>query len=185
MYILMECESLAFASARENMIFALLSGIKWHQFCTQLKTEIFHNPDLCNNIWKGIHVNSEKLEHKKQKRTILVVDDEESIRVLFSRSFKEDDVYTCGSAEEAFQIMDGLQFDVMMIDIGLPGMDGCSFCADIRDNYPNAFILAMTGYADKYEFSACQSAGFNGYFAKPLNLKMLHQVIDEHFNNKK
>jgi CheY-like chemotaxis protein len=127
-------------------------------------------------------VNSEKLEHKKQKRTILVVDDDESIRVLFSRSFKDDDVYTCESAEEAFQILDGLQFDVMMIDIRLPGMDGCSFCADIRDNYPDAFILAMTCYADKFEFAECKSAGFDGYFAKPLNLKMLHQTIDEHFS---
>jgi CheY-like chemotaxis protein len=129
-------------------------------------------------------VNPEKLESQRKKRTILVVDDDEAIRVLFSRSFKDDDLYTCESAEEAFRILESLKFDVMIIDIKLPGMDGCSFCSDIRADYPDAFILAMTGYASKFEFLACKSAGFDGYFHKPLNLKTLHQVINEHFNNK-
>jgi two-component system, OmpR family, lantibiotic biosynthesis response regulator NisR/SpaR len=120
--------------------------------------------------------------NKEKKRTILVVDDDESIRVLFSKSFQDDDVYTCGSAEEAFGIIKDVQFDVMMIDVKLPGMDGCSFCSDIRDDFPDAFLLAMTGYADKYEFSACKSSGFNGYFVKPFSLKLIHKVIDEHFN---
>lgn len=113
-----------------------------------------------------------------------MLDDEEAIQLLFSRSFKDDDVYTCGSAEEAFRILEDIQFDVMLIDIKLPGMDGCSFCSDIRDDYPDAFILAMTGYASKFEFAACKTAGFNGYFAKPLNLQILHEVIDEHFRKK-
>jgi len=129
-------------------------------------------------------LNAGNVEKKRQKRTMVVVDDEESMRSLFSRSFKEADVHTCGSAEEAFQIIDGMSVDVMIIDIKLPGMDGCSFCSDIRDDFPDSFILAITGYADKFEFAECKSAGFDGYFVKPINLKMLHQVIDEHFRKK-
>jgi CheY-like chemotaxis protein len=125
-----------------------------------------------------------KLESERKKRTILVVDDDEGIRGLFSRSFKDDDLYSCESAEDAFRILESLKFDVMIIDIKLPGIDGCSFCSDIRADYPDTFILAMTGYASKFEFLACKSAGFDGYFHKPLNLKTLHQVINEHFKNK-
>lgn len=127
-------------------------------------------------------MNSENSEKNRQKRTIVVVDDEKSIRLLFSRSFKDDDVYTYCSAEEALGIIDDLRFDVMVIDINLPGIDGCSLCRQIRGRYPDAFMLAITGYADKFEFAACKSAGFDGYFVKPVSLKMLHQTIDEHFN---
>jgi CheY-like chemotaxis protein len=126
----------------------------------------------------------ENLKVERKKRTILVVDDDEAIRVLFSRSFKDDDLYTCGSAEEALLILKSLKFDVMIIDIKLPGMDGCSFCSNIRADYPDAFILAMTGYSSKFEFLTCKSAGFDGYFHKPVSLKTLHQVINEHFNSR-
>jgi CheY-like chemotaxis protein len=127
-------------------------------------------------------LDPENLESKRKKKTILVVDDNEAIRLLFQRSFKDDDVYTCESAEEAFRVLEDVKFEVMIIDIKLPGMDGCSFCNNIREVYPDAFILAMTGYANKFEFVSCQSAGFDAYFVKPLSLKMIHQVIEEHFS---
>lgn len=116
-----------------------------------------------------------------RKRGILVVDDEEGIRDIFVAAFDEDYVCTCESAEEALEVLEDGLFDVMIIDINLPGMNGCELCSDIRDDHLDAFIIGITGAANKFEFAKCRAAGFDAYFYKPISVKTIMQVVDQHF----
>lgn len=118
------------------------------------------------------------------QKKIFIVDDEISVLALLRKWFESQDyaVYTAETAEAAIEILKTETFKVMILDLLLPGMDGLDLCREIRKSQPDAFILAITAYATKFELNGCLDAGFDGYFLKPLNLELLSEVIEEAFN---
>lgn len=117
------------------------------------------------------------------EKLIFVVDDEIQVLKLYKKAFERKDysVRTAETAEEALKILKNEEFKVMFLDLQLPGMDGLDLCREIRKQTPNAFIFAVTGHADKFELSDCLKAGFNGYFLKPMNFKILYNTAEEAF----
>lgn len=109
------------------------------------------------------------------KKKILVVDDEELIREMFEMAFEQAgyEVRSAESAEDALEILKDEKFWVMFLDLNLPGMDGVTLCRQIRKDYPLAIIHAVTGYVSLFGLSNCREAGFDDYFPKPVNLKVL------------
>ncbi len=103
---------------------------------------------------------------------ILVVDDEQQIRELYTQFFSGAgyQVQTAASAEEAIEIMHKTPYWVMFLDLKLPGMSGVELCRRIRQEYPMAIAYAVTGYASLFELSDCRAAGFEDYFTKPARL---------------
>ncbi len=118
------------------------------------------------------------------KKKIFIVDDEMPILNLFKESFERKGyaIRTAETAEEALEILETEQFKVMFLDLLLPGMDGLDLCREIRKDEPDAIIFAITGHADQFELNDCINAGFDGYFLKPVNLKLLYKVVEEAFN---
>ena len=121
-------------------------------------------------------------EIRRGKRRVLVVDDEEGIRALFKAALHTEDVVACESAETALEVLKEGRFDVMILDINLPGMNGCELCTDIRDDHPDTYIIGITGSANKFEFAVCRAAGFDAYFYKPINIKLIRDIIEKHVN---
>jgi len=109
------------------------------------------------------------------QHTILVVDDEESIRDMLKMVFvnKKFKVKTAESAEAALELLKDENIYIMFLDLNLPGMNGIELCKKIRKNIPFAMIHAITGYASLFELSDCREAGFDDYFTKPIKLSML------------
>jgi len=91
-------------------------------------------------------------------------------------------VETAETAEAALEILKTEKFKIMFLDLLLPGMDGLDLCREIRKDEPKALIFAITGHASKFELNGCLDAGFDGYFLKPLNLKLLSEIVEEAFN---
>ena len=116
-------------------------------------------------------------------KKILVVDDEIQILNLFKKAFEKKGyiVRTSETAEQALEILKDEEFKVMFLDLNLPGISGLDLCREIRKDNPNAHISAVTGHASKFEFSDCREAGFDGYFTKPVNLKLLYEIAEEAF----
>ena len=114
---------------------------------------------------------------EKQQQRILVVDDDRPIQKLFTHAFPHYVVKTFSSAEAALEALETEKFDVMFVDINLPGMNGFAFTKQIRGDHPAAFIIGMTGAANKFEFSECRATGFDAYFYKPINIKTIKQMI--------
>ena len=109
------------------------------------------------------------------KKRILVVDDEQKIREMYSQAFLRTGytVQTVESAEAALEILENEQYEVMFLDLNLTGMNGIELCRLIRKDWPMAICYAVTGYASLFEFSDCRDAGFEDYFIKPASLSDL------------
>jgi CheY-like chemotaxis protein len=109
---------------------------------------------------------------------ILVVDDEKQIRDMYSQAFTKAgyEVTTAESAEEALEIVQQTPFLVCFLDLNLPGMNGVELCRKIRNLYPMAVPIAVTGYASLFELTDCRDAGFEDYFTKPASLADLKEA---------
>jgi len=119
-----------------------------------------------------------------QNRNILIVDDDDLIIDLFKQGFNQAG-YTARrakSAEEALAILDREDYQVMFLDLKLPKMNGLDLCREIRKKKPMAIIFAVTGYGSLFEFSDCRAAGFDDYFTKPVDLKILFRAALDAFD---
>ena len=84
------------------------------------------------------------------KKTILVLDDEKSIRTLFEEEFKDEgyDVVSTDSGEEALEMLDKgtPHIDLITLDIKMPKMDGLDFLAKVREKHRELPIIICTAY---------------------------------------
>ena len=116
---------------------------------------------------------------------ILVVDDESAILDLFSQAFSKAGytVITASSAEDALSILSEKSIHVMFLDLNLPGMNGLDLCREIRKRKGQTPIIhAVTGYSSLFELSDCREAGFDDYFTKPVDLKLLVKAAGNAFD---
>ena len=117
------------------------------------------------------------------EKKILVVDDEEPIRKVFTAALthKGYRVFAAASAEAALEIIEIEVIPVMFLDLSLPGMSGIELCKIILEKHPETIAYAVTGYASAYKSSECKTVGFEGYFSKPLPLQTLFKAASDAF----
>jgi len=118
-----------------------------------------------------------------REKKILVVDDEVSILTMFKEIFNSEgySVRTAKSAEEAFKILEGESIRVMFFDLRLPAMSGIDLCWKIREKDQMSIIYAVTGYSTFYGLLECRAAGFDDFFVKPVETKLLLQATEDAF----
>ncbi len=116
-------------------------------------------------------------------RSILIVEDEADIRIAFEQAFSRKGyvVRLSESAEEALEILEQENINVMFLDLNLPETNGVELCKQIRKMNPIAIIYAVTGYSTIFEVFACRDAGFDDYFTKPMDLEMLVKAGQDAF----
>lgn len=111
--------------------------------------------------------------------TILVVDDNESIRILISAYLEQAgyDVLHAASGMEALSVLDSKRIDLMIADIMMPGMDGYTLTADLRAaryDFPILMVTAKDSFEDKKKGF---HAGTDDYMVKPIDMnEMLLRV---------
>ncbi len=114
------------------------------------------------------------------KKNILFVDDEPDIlsglkRMLRSMR-KEFDLYFAENGKEALEIMEGVEFDVVVSDIRMPGMDGAELLAHVQERYPYAIRIMLTGQAN--EDSVMRTVDVvHQFLAKPCEPEHLKAVL--------
>src|SRR3954471_8123723 len=83
-------------------------------------------------------------------REVLVVDDELRIRNMLSKALKEMGFCAplAASAEAASRELAHRTFDILILDLNLPGMDGMEFLASIRKRHPDIQVIILTGFGD-------------------------------------
>jgi DNA-binding response OmpR family regulator len=116
-------------------------------------------------------------------RKILVVDDERSIRDLFTSALSDAgyDVYLAENGEVALDILGKQDIELIFLDLKLFGMNGIELCRQIRKTRPIAIIYAMTGWSGLFEIEECREAGFDDYFKKPISLDTLLRSVEDAF----
>lgn len=116
-------------------------------------------------------------------KKILVVDDEKAIISLLKQAFSRAgfEVRPAESAEEALKVLEQNDIAVMFLDLNLPGMNGMDLCKRIKKDKPMAIVFAVTGYASLFELVDCREAGFDDYFKKPVDMKILIKAANDAF----
>ncbi|MCP3872629.1 MAG: response regulator [Desulfobacteraceae bacterium] len=118
----------------------------------------------------------------KQKK-ILVVDDEKAILLLLETAFSRAgyEVLIATRAEKALALLENEEVHVMFLDLNMSEMNGLDLCANIKKIMPISVAYAMTGYASLFGLSDCLDAGFDDYFKKPVDLKVLIKAAEDAF----
>lgn len=88
-------------------------------------------------------------------------------------------VSVAASGTEAIQQIQQQSFDLVFMDVSMPGMDGYETTQKIRfdPNIPKLPIVALTAHAIAGERERCLAAGMNDYLTKPISLEGIRQMI--------
>ena len=129
----------------------------------------------------GIKGEGEARPHEAGRR-ILVVDDNrdaaDSLRLLLELSGHE--VAVAYSGQDGVQTAEHYQPDVVLCDIGLPGLDGYEVARQLRDNPASATarLIAMTASGQDEDRRRSHAAGFEQHLVKPVGPDDLRRALD-------
>jgi DNA-binding response OmpR family regulator len=117
------------------------------------------------------------------KKKILVVDDEAMMRDMLTAVLVEGGykVFTAENAETALTILSVENIMVMFLDLSLPGVNGIELCKKIRKENQIAILYAFTGYSNLFGLLECRAAGFDDFFEKPTDIKILLKAAQDAF----
>jgi excisionase family DNA binding protein len=103
-------------------------------------------------------------------RRVLVVDDEESIRELLSKTLAIEryEVDTAVDAAGALDRMRNSAYDLMIADLKMPGMDGLTLIRKAKSLHADLRIIIITGYSSESSAIEAVNLGVNGYLTKPF-----------------
>jgi len=106
---------------------------------------------------------------------ILLVDDEEIILKSFRKDFEIENyaVTTAESGEEAFTILENDQFDIVLTDLVMPGIDGIDVLKKAKKLNPETGVIILTGYGDMTSAIEALRLGADDYLLKPCDVDEL------------
>jgi DNA-binding response OmpR family regulator len=116
----------------------------------------------------------------KGRRVLIIEDDAliaESMRMVLED--EEHIVETADTGEEGIAVTKIFKPEILLCDVGLPGMSGYDVARAIRAAPPvrNMYLIAMTGYGREQDRVLAKEAGFDLHLIKPVNTKQLIALI--------
>ena len=115
------------------------------------------------------------------KINILIVEDHELTRFGLKTTFEGVDyietIYEADTAETAIEIFNNNRIDIVIMDLGLPKMDGIEATRKIKSSNKDVKIIILTSHNDEKEVLNSLKAGANAYCSKEINPKRLIQVV--------
>lgn len=106
----------------------------------------------------------------EDKIRVLVVDDEEVIRLCYRRVLSGDgfSVVSVVDGREALELIEAKKFDVILLDLRMPGLDGLQVLKAIKDRSPESEVVIVTGYPSIDTAKEAVRLGAYDYLAKPV-----------------
>ncbi|MEX2121634.1 MAG: response regulator [Pirellulales bacterium] len=103
---------------------------------------------------------------------ILLVEDHQDTREMLARLLVMwgYSVMPCSTGAEALAIVPAFQPKIILLDLGLPGMDGYDLAKHLRPLVDRAILIALTGYGQQADVERCRQAGFDVHLLKPVSL---------------
>lgn len=112
--------------------------------------------------------------------SILVVEDDAGFRALLQEALmlNYEDITVCESAEDALEILNDHDYDIILSDIMMPGMSGIDFIKELRDSGKNTPVVVISGQSDLSTIQESIHSGVNDYIVKPLKVSELPIIIE-------
>ena len=112
---------------------------------------------------------------------ILVVDDEAPIREVFAKGLRLHGYHcaTAGNADEANQILQQEGFDLILLDIAMPGETGLFLLATLVENYPDMAVIMVSGNEELGTAVYAMRQGADDFLSKPVGVSLLVYRIEK------
>jgi two-component system response regulator PilR (NtrC family) len=119
-----------------------------------------------------------------EKARILIVDDDESIRKALTAVLEEEGyaVDTAQNGNEAIEKCNEKYYNLALIDIRLPDMEGTKLLNAMRQNTPPMVKIIVTGYPSLSNAIEAVNKGADAYLLKPMAMDDVLKTIREHLN---
>ncbi|HEX8404533.1 MAG TPA: response regulator, partial [Duganella sp.] len=120
----------------------------------------------------------------RARQTVLLLDDEPSIRAALQRLFRLDSyqVLTAETAEQAFDLLAIHPVQVIISDQRMPGMHGTDFFSRVKKMYPDTIRIILSGHADlESVLNAINRGEIYRFYTKPWDDQILRENIHEAF----
>jgi two-component system, response regulator, stage 0 sporulation protein F len=115
-------------------------------------------------------------------KKILLVDDEESIHLLYREELEEDgyEVYSALSGEEALEKLSIISPDLVILDINMPGINGIDVLRRMKEIHPHLPVILCSAYQEfKQDLASWAS---DAYIVKSANLEELKAAVHKHLS---
>ena len=119
------------------------------------------------------------------QHTILIVDDDDRLRLSLSLILQKEKyrVDTAANAEEALAQLGSHKYDLMFLDLNMPGMSGIDLLVEVHKHYPNIPVLILTAFAALESAIQAVRLGARDYLIKPIEpvliLKRVAEILAE------
>ena len=149
-----------------------------------LAAKLYSGPDAVSGT------DTVSLKGESNKLSILLAEDNPTNRKVVARILEKLGyrIDTVVNGLEAVKALETTSYDLVLMDVQMPEMDGLEATRAIRDSNSDVRnheipIIAMTAYAMKGDDQKCLRAGMDGYMSKPIKPEKLARVIKEHTSN--
>lgn len=125
----------------------------------------------------AVEVNSSNAPDNQER--ILVVDDEESLRITTAAILEKDGyiVNTASSGDEAISLLRNIDYDLVLTDLHMEGGDGLTVLGQIRRQAPLTISVVLTGFASVESAIAALQEGAYDYLVKPCDIETMRHTI--------
>jgi len=125
-------------------------------------------------------MTTNKVANMTDQKRILIVDDDETVRRSYLRSLESvsSQVAAASDGEEALQTMEQDPFDVVLLDMRMPGQDGLSVLRTIKQKWPESEVVIITGYPTVDSAKEAVRLGAFDYVTKPVGPQEVINVTD-------
>lgn len=115
------------------------------------------------------------------KAAILVVDDDLAVRSVVARKMQAEgyDCVMAANGKEALEKADTQEFDLMLLDLKMPGPSGMEVLAQMIAEHPDTGVVMVTAVADTDTAVEAMKAGAYDYVTKPFNLEDISMRVEK------
>jgi DNA-binding NtrC family response regulator len=119
-------------------------------------------------------------EYPADEKIVLIVDDEAILRESL-RDYLRDtyQVVTAGTGEEALELIEKQDFDILVIDVRLPGKTGLQVLREVKESKPYVKSIVITAYPSTESAVEAMKLGAADYLIKPVEPDNLERLIRE------
>ena len=117
----------------------------------------------------------------EEKMSIMIVDDEEIVRESFLHWFEKTGhrVDAAASGFEALEKLEKFPFELLFVDIKMPGMNGIELLGKVKEEYPDTFVVIITAYGSIETAVEAMKLGATDYLLKPFKPEQLSLVMEK------
>jgi CheY-like chemotaxis protein len=128
--------------------------------------------------------NQREIRQMAKKSSVLVVDDEEALRSVLSSELTNEgyDVRTASDGDEAIVEIDKSNFDLVLLDIKMPRVNGFDVLKHIKERRTPTKVVMLTGFADLKNAIESKKLGADDFVSKPYDLVDLLTTIERVLN---